>query len=334
MPAAFKDYYTTLGVAQDRERGRHQEGVSQAGAQIPSRRREGQEDGRGKIQGDQRGLRSPERSGQAQEIRRTRRELAGRGADSGRRRAGRAGAAIRARARARRSFISAAPASAISSSSFLAAAAAGGRGVSRRRARTLDFRPTTSDRAAARHRGRHPGHARRSHARRDAADLAADCQPAHGPGRDALVHRCAFRRARPRAGASACRATAAPGAAAARRAIFSCACASRRIPTFARAAQTCISTSTWRRGKRCWGEQIVVPGLNGAIKVRIPAGTQNGQQLRIRGQGLPIGKTGGKGDLYVISHIQVPPEMNDEEKKHWEKLRETSSYRPRGNERS
>jgi len=81
------------------------------------------------------------------------------------------------------------------------------------------------------------------------------------------------------------------------------------------------------------GEQIVVPGLSGALKVRIPAGTQNGQQLRVRGQGLPIGKSGGKGDLFVVSNIQVPTDMSDDEKKLWETLRAESSFQPRGDAR-
>jgi curved DNA-binding protein len=68
--------------------------------------------------------------------------------------------------------------------------------------------------------------------------------------------------------------------------------------------------------------------------VRIPAGTQNGQQLRIRGQGLPIGKSGGKGDLFVVSNLQVPTDVSDEEKKLWEKFRVDSSFRPRADARS
>ena len=82
------------------------------------------------------------------------------------------------------------------------------------------------------------------------------------------------------------------------------------------------------------GEQIVVPGLNGAIKVRIPPGTQNGQQLRVRGQGLPVGKSGDKGDLYVVSNLQVPREVSDEEKKLWDQLRAKSSFRPRADAQS
>ncbi|OAI42783.1 molecular chaperone DnaJ [Verrucomicrobia bacterium SCGC AG-212-E04] len=78
------------------------------------------------------------------------------------------------------------------------------------------------------------------------------------------------------------------------------------------------------------GEQVIVPGLTGAIKVRIPPGTANGQQLRVRAQGLPIGKTGERGDLYVVSNIQIPTELTDAERTLWEKLKVASSFEPRG----
>lgn len=77
------------------------------------------------------------------------------------------------------------------------------------------------------------------------------------------------------------------------------------------------------------GEQVIVPGLNGAIKVRIPAGTANGQQLRVRAQGLPIGKTGNRGDLYVVANIQIPAEVSESERELWEKLKATSTFQPR-----
>ena len=78
------------------------------------------------------------------------------------------------------------------------------------------------------------------------------------------------------------------------------------------------------------GEQVIVPGLSGAIKVRIPPGTGNGQQLRVRAQGLPIGKSGDRGDLYVVSNIQIPTEMTDAERELWEKLKVASAFDPRG----
>ena len=77
MAVQFRDYYETLGVSKTASDDEIQERLSQARAQISSRhgQGEGKSRGRGKIQTDQRGLRGPERSGEAQEIRSARRGL-------------------------------------------------------------------------------------------------------------------------------------------------------------------------------------------------------------------------------------------------------------------
>jgi curved DNA-binding protein len=78
------------------------------------------------------------------------------------------------------------------------------------------------------------------------------------------------------------------------------------------------------------GTEIIVPSLDGStIKMRIPPGTTNGQQLRIRGRGLPKGKTGERGDLYVVVDVVLPTQVNDEERALWEQLAKTSNFRPR-----
>jgi curved DNA-binding protein len=77
------------------------------------------------------------------------------------------------------------------------------------------------------------------------------------------------------------------------------------------------------------GTQVVVPTLSGTIKLRIPAGTNSGRELRIRGHGLPQGRTGERGDLYVVVNLQVPPTLTETERSLWEKLRETSRFDPR-----
>lgn len=77
------------------------------------------------------------------------------------------------------------------------------------------------------------------------------------------------------------------------------------------------------------GAQVVVPSLDGPIKVRIPAGTENGHQLRVRGRGLPKGKTGERGDIYVVVNVQIPTEVDAEERVLWEKLGEVSKFKPR-----
>lgn len=77
------------------------------------------------------------------------------------------------------------------------------------------------------------------------------------------------------------------------------------------------------------GAEIVVRTLDGAVKLRLPAGTQNGQQLRVRGRGLPKGKTGERGDFHVVMVVRLPGEVSAAERAQWEKLREVSRFNPR-----
>ena len=60
----------------------------------------------------------------------------------------------------------------------------------------------------------------------------------------------------------------------------------------------------------------------------IPAGAQNGQKLRVRGQGLPQGG-GGRGDLYVVLRVQVPTRVGESERTLWERLARESRFNPR-----
>jgi curved DNA-binding protein len=77
------------------------------------------------------------------------------------------------------------------------------------------------------------------------------------------------------------------------------------------------------------GAEVVVATLDGSIKLRVPAGTDNGRQLRVRGRGLPKGKTGERGDFYVTINIVVPTQVTDDERRLWEQLRSASSFQPR-----
>ncbi|RBP45963.1 curved DNA-binding protein [Roseimicrobium gellanilyticum] len=78
------------------------------------------------------------------------------------------------------------------------------------------------------------------------------------------------------------------------------------------------------------GSEVEIPSLDGnKLKLRIPAGTQNGQQLRLRGRGLPKGRTGERGDLYVVTNVQLPTSITEDERAHWEALAKASHFRPR-----
>jgi curved DNA-binding protein len=77
------------------------------------------------------------------------------------------------------------------------------------------------------------------------------------------------------------------------------------------------------------GSTVVAPSFEGTIKIRIPPGTQQGAQLRVRGHGLPKGRDGERGDLYVVAHIQVPRRLTEKERTLWEELGRTSRDSPR-----
>lgn len=77
------------------------------------------------------------------------------------------------------------------------------------------------------------------------------------------------------------------------------------------------------------GAEVIVPTLDGSIKLRVPASTADGQQLRVRGKGLPKGKTGDRGDFFVTINVVLPTQISDAEHKLWEQLRSVSSFHPR-----
>ena len=77
------------------------------------------------------------------------------------------------------------------------------------------------------------------------------------------------------------------------------------------------------------GTRVIVPTLKDQVSVSIPAGTNQGRQLRIRGRGLPIGRTDRQGDLYVVINIELPQHVTDEERGLWEKLSQISNFNPR-----
>ena len=54
------------------------------------------------------------------------------------------------------------------------------------------------------------------------------------------------------------------------------------------------------------GAEVPVPTPSGSVKLRIRPNTQNGQEIRVRGRGLPKRGSSQKGDLVVITRIVLP----------------------------
>lgn len=62
------------------------------------------------------------------------------------------------------------------------------------------------------------------------------------------------------------------------------------------------------------GAEIEVPTLEGRATVKIPAGTQPGALLRLKGRGVKNLQGHGKGDLHVRVQVEVPAHLNAEQK--------------------
>ena len=75
------------------------------------------------------------------------------------------------------------------------------------------------------------------------------------------------------------------------------------------------------------GARITLPTLSGKIQLTIPANSQSGQRLRVKGKGLP-----GKqllGDLYAVLKVVMPPSTSQSINSQWQKLAEVAPFDPR-----
>jgi molecular chaperone DnaJ len=63
------------------------------------------------------------------------------------------------------------------------------------------------------------------------------------------------------------------------------------------------------------GGQIEVPTIDGGRShVTVPAGTQSGQQFRLRGKGMSVLRSAGRGDLYIEVSVETPVKLTKRQK--------------------
>ncbi|MCH7787413.1 MAG: J domain-containing protein [Chloroflexi bacterium] len=74
------------------------------------------------------------------------------------------------------------------------------------------------------------------------------------------------------------------------------------------------------------GGEVDVQTLKSKVRLKIPPESQNGQRIRLAGQGMPkLGAAETKGDLYVIVRPELPKDLTDEERELFQKLKELRS---------
>jgi len=78
------------------------------------------------------------------------------------------------------------------------------------------------------------------------------------------------------------------------------------------------------------GATVEVPTPYGdRVSLKVPAGTQDGRQLRIRGHGAPKLDGSGKGDLIARLRVSVPKKLSKKEREALEELQKLSNDDPR-----
>lgn len=87
-------------------------------------------------------------------------------------------------------------------------------------------------------------------------------------------------------------------------------------PLFSREKENVLITVPVTFAEAALGAQVVVPAPDGTkVRIKVPAGTQDGTVLTVKGKGAPkLGKQGGVGALKITIHVEIPKELNDEQK--------------------
>jgi len=68
------------------------------------------------------------------------------------------------------------------------------------------------------------------------------------------------------------------------------------------------------------GDEVKVPTVDGESILKIPAATQPGKIIRMRGKGVPHLRGNGRGDQLVIINVDIPKSLNSEQRELIEKL--------------
>lgn len=99
-------------------------------------------------------------------------------------------------------------------------------------------------------------------------------------------------------------------------------------PLFDVEAHNLILTVPLAPWEAALGSKVTVPTLDGKIHLSIPANSQSGQRLRIKGKGL-MNKLGERGDLYALFKIVIPAQADEPTRALWTQLAEQAAFDPR-----
>lgn len=104
----------------------------------------------------------------------------------------------------------------------------------------------------------------------------------------------------------------------------------REHPLFERQDDDLVCVVPLSFARAALGGEIEVPTLGGKAKVNVPAGTQHGQTLRLRGLGLPRAgaRATGQGDLLVRIEIEIPKTLSPKQRELLEQFADSLDEHP------
>jgi molecular chaperone DnaJ len=76
------------------------------------------------------------------------------------------------------------------------------------------------------------------------------------------------------------------------------------------------------------GGEVKIDTIDGQETLRVSAGTQPGQVLRLRGKGVQFLDGSGRGDHYVHVTVRVPTSLSDDQKRLLQELATTEGEEP------
>jgi molecular chaperone DnaJ len=80
------------------------------------------------------------------------------------------------------------------------------------------------------------------------------------------------------------------------------------------------------------GAEVRIPSLDGEDTLRIPAATQPGKVIKLKGKGVPhVRRKDARGDQLVIINVEIPAKLTNEQRELFEKLAGTlgTTVRPK-----
>lgn len=102
-------------------------------------------------------------------------------------------------------------------------------------------------------------------------------------------------------------------------------CQVKPHPKFKRSGYDIFSDYEVNFAQAALGDVVEVETIDGPVKIKIPAGTQPGTQIRLKGKGVNKIHSHARGDQYITIKVKIPTKLSVQEKAVLEEFKRISS---------